>query len=158
MSRIDKQTYYLKIAEAVSMRGTCLRRNFGSVIVKDDRIISTGYTGSPRGSENCCDLGECLREKMNIPRGQMYEMCKSVHSEQNAIINANPSDMIGATLYLVGRNNDGSIMNDAAPCALCKRMIVNAQIKTVIVWRDNKPCEINVKDWLTDGSLTFSGY
>ena len=98
MERRDKENYYLDIAQAVAGRGTCLRRNFGAIIVKHDQIMSTGYSGAPRGRRNCCDLGYCLREKMNIPRGERYELCRSVHAEANAIIHASRSEMTGATL------------------------------------------------------------
>jgi len=136
--RIDKINYYLDIAEATLERGTCIRRNFGAIIVKNDEIISTGYVGAPRGRKNCCDLKYCMREKLNIPRGERYELCRSVHAEQNAIISASRKDMIDATLYLVGKNyTDGEYVTNAMPCALCKRMIINAGIKEVII-RDSK--------------------
>ncbi len=150
MDRIDKINYYLNIAEAVSARGTCLRRNFGAVIVKNDEIISTGYVGSPRGRKNCCDLKYCMREKLNVPRGERYELCRSVHAEQNAIISAGRKDMIDGTLYLVGKNyNDGSYIENANPCALCKRMIINAGLKKVII-RDTKDQyrEIEVEEYI----------
>lgn len=138
MERIDKINYYLDIAETVVERGTCLRRNFGAIIVKNDEIISTGYVGAPRGRKNCCDLGYCTREKLNIPRGERYELCRSVHAEQNAIISASRRDMIGSTLYLVGINyKDHTYVESANPCALCKRMIINSGIKEVII-RDSK--------------------
>ena len=136
--RRDKINYYLDIAETVIERGTCLRRNFGAVIVKDDEIISTGYVGAPRGRANCCDLGYCKREKLNVPRGERYELCRSVHAEQNAIISAPRNEMIGSTLYLVGKTVDTKeYVEKAMPCALCKRMIINAGIKNVKI-RDNK--------------------
>ena len=138
MKRVDKTNYYLDIAEAVLERGTCLRRNFGAIIVKNDEIISTGYVGAPRGRKNCCDLKYCTREKLNVPRGERYELCRSVHAEQNAIISADRKSMIGSTLYLVGKNyKDDKYVEKARPCALCKRMIINAGIKEVIV-RDTK--------------------
>lgn len=138
MERIDKINYYLDIAETVVERGTCLRRNFGAIIVKNDEIISTGYVGAPRGRKNCCDLGYCTREKLNIPRGERYELCRSVHAEQNAIISASRRDMIDSTLYLVGKNyKDHTYVESANPCALCKRMIINSGIKEVII-RDTK--------------------
>ena len=138
MKRVDKTNYYLDIAEAVLERGTCLRRNFGAIIVKNDEIISTGYVGAPRGRKNCCDLKYCTREKPNVPRGERYELCRSVHAEQNAIISADRKSMIGSTLYLVGKNyKDDKYVEKARPCALCKRMIINAGIKEVIV-RDTK--------------------
>lgn len=136
--RRDKINYYLDIAEQVLERGTCLRRNFGAIIVNNDEIVSTGYVGAPRGRKNCCNLKYCTREKLKVPRGERYELCRSVHAEQNAIISARRKDMIGATLYLVGINyDDGSYVEGARPCALCKRMIINAGIKQVVV-RDTK--------------------
>ena len=134
MKRVDKINYYLDIAQTVAARGTCLRRNFGAIIVKNDEIISTGYVGAPRGRQNCCDLGYCTREKLNVPRGERYELCRSVHAEANAIISAPRSEMIGSTLYLVGLEyKDGSYVVNANPCAMCKRMIINAGIECVIV-------------------------
>lgn len=100
--RPSKEEYYFNIALAVAMRSTCLRRKYGAVIVKDDHIISTGYNGSARGEQNCTDVGLCLREEQNIPHGERYELCQAVHAEANAILNADPADMIGATLYLAG--------------------------------------------------------
>lgn len=134
MKRIDKSNYYLNIAEAVSERGTCLRRNWGAIIIKNDEIISTGYAGAPRGRKNCCDLNYCTREKLNIPRGERYELCRSVHAEQNAIISASRRDLIGSVLYLVGKNyDDDTYVEKAMPCAMCKRMIINAGIKQVVI-------------------------
>ena len=138
MERVDKINYYLDIAETITERGTCLRNNYGSVIVKNDEIISTGYNGAPRGRKNCTDLGYCMREKLNIPRGERYELCRSVHAEQNAIISADRKSMIGSTLYLVGKNyGENTYVENARPCALCKRMIINAGIEKVVV-RNNK--------------------
>ncbi|MDY5626476.1 MAG: deaminase [Clostridia bacterium] len=161
-NRRDKINYYLDIAEAVSKRGTCIRRNWGSIIVKNDEIISTGYSGAPRGRKNCIDLGFCMREKLNIPRGERYELCRSVHSEANAIISAPRSQMLDATLYLVGMNaRTGEYVENASSCAMCKRMIINAGIKEVIV---REKCDqykiINVSEWIkNDDSLTDSfGY
>ena len=136
--RRSKINYYLDIAETVLQRGTCLRRNYGAIIVKNDEIISTGYVGAPRGRKNCCDLGYCVREKLNIPRGERYEMCRSVPAEANAIISAPRNEMIGATMYLVGRDaKTGELVSNANSCSMCKRMIINSGIKTVIV-RDTK--------------------
>lgn len=136
--RTDKINYYLDIAEVVSSRGTCLRRNYGAIIVKDDEIISSGYVGSPRGRKNCCDLNYCIREKLEVPRGERYELCRSVHAEQNAIISAERSKMLDSTLYLVGRNyKDGSYIEKSNPCSLCKKMIINAGIKDIYI-RDSK--------------------
>lgn len=128
--RPDKHQYYLNIAEQVAKRSTCLRRQYGAVIVNNDEIISTGYNGSARGEKNCCDVGECWREAHGIPHGEQYEKCVAVHAEQNAIISASRKDMIGSTLYLVGFEN-GTLI-DAQPCLICRRMIRNAGIQNVI--------------------------
>ena len=136
--RIDKINYYLDIAEVVLSRGTCLRRNYGAIIVQNDEVISSGYVGAPRGRKNCCDLKYCIREKLKVPRGERYELCRSVHAEQNAIISAERAKMLGATLYLVGKSYaDGSYVEKSNPCALCKRMIINAGIKDLYI-RDSK--------------------
>lgn len=133
MDRRDKINYYLDIAETVCERGTCLRRNYGAIIVKNDEIVSTGYVGAPRGRQNCSDLGFCIREKLAIPRGQRYEICRSVHAEANAIISAQRNDMIGATLYLAGIDaKTGKLIDNVEPCSMCKRLIINAGIATVI--------------------------
>lgn len=134
MARRDKINYYLDIAETVSKRGTCLRRNFGAIIVKNDEIISTGYVGAPRGRKNCTDLGYCRRMQLNIPRGERYEICRSVHAEANAIISAARRDTLGAALYLVGREvSTGEYVENANACSMCKRMIINAGIKNVFI-------------------------
>ena len=135
--RKSKIEYYLDIAKYVSERSTCLKRHYGAVIVKDDEIIATGYNGAPRGRENCCDIGSCLRIKLGIPSGQRYEICRSVHAEMNAIISASRRDMKGSTLYLVGVEPDGSYTKNAEPCSICKRNIINAGIKNVIIKCDN---------------------
>lgn len=138
MKRIDKTNYYLDIAESVLERSTCLRRIFGAVIVKNDEIIATGFNGAPRGRKNCCDLDYCMREKMEIPRGERYEMCRGVHAEENAIISAARSDLIGSTMYLVGKEvSTMDYIKNSNPCMLCKRAIINAGIKTVVL-RDSK--------------------
>ncbi|MBR3211238.1 MAG: cytidine deaminase [Bacilli bacterium] len=136
--RRDKINYYLDIAESVTERSTCLRRKWGAVIVNNDEIISTGYNGAPRGRKNCDDLGYCLREKLNIPRGERYELCRSVHAEQNAIISAARKDMIGATLYMVGKDaKTGEYVENSNSCAMCKRVVINSGIKDIYI-RDNK--------------------
>lgn len=150
MNRIDKENYYLDIAETVLERGTCLRRNYGAIIVNNDEIISTGYAGAPRGRKNCTDLGVCTREALDIPRGQMYEKCRSVHAEANAIISASRKDMLGATLYLVGKEKDsGLYVENANSCMMCKRLIINAGVEHVVI-RDNKESfrTIEVCDWI----------
>ena len=139
MGRRDKTNYYLDIAETVMERCTCIRRHYGAIIVKNDQIISTGYVGSPRGRQNCTNLGYCMREKLGIPRGERYEMCRSVHAEQNAIIHAARNDMIGSTLYLVGKEySTGEYIKNANPCSLCKRFIINAGIETVVIRDDSE--------------------
>ena len=155
--RPTKDEYYLAMAEVASTRGTCLRRRFGSVIVKDDRIVSTGYVGAPSGRQNCCDIGYCFREANNIPHGAMYERCRSSHSEMNAIINASKEEMEGATLYLVGVEPDGSYTN-ADCCAMCKRVIINSGIEKVIAKQKNGMYNIIlVKEWIEhDDSLDIN--
>ncbi len=156
MSRIDKINYYLDIAETVLERGTCLRRNFGAIIVNNDQIVSTGYTGAPRGRKNCSDLGFCIRMERNIPRGERYELCRSVHAEANAIIHASRDQMIGAIMYLVGVEVEtGEYVKNTTSCAMCKRMIINAGIDKVIVRNDQTSfTEYNVSDWVNnDDSL-----
>ncbi len=150
MSRVDKTNYYLDIAEIVAERGTCIRNNYGSVIVKNDEIISTGYTGAPRGRKNCLDLGVCRRNVNNTPSGAGYELCRSVHSEQNAIISAKRKDMIGAILYLVGINKrNGEYITDNEPCTLCKRIIINSGVEKVIMRDSKKNYRIEeVKKWI----------
>lgn len=160
--RTEKNNYYLDIAETVSKRCTCLRRHYGAVIVKNDEIISTGYVGAPRGRINCTDLGICARERMNVPRGERYELCRSVHAEANAIISASRKDMIGSTMYLVGiEKHTGEYVKDASSCAMCKRLIINAGISRILI-RDtiNTYREISVSDWVKkdDSTSTAFGY
>jgi len=132
--RPDKDHYYLYIAREVARRSTCLRRWFGAVIVNNDQIISTGYAGAARGTRNCCDLGYCPRQEANIPRGERYELCRSVHAEQNAIIHAARADMIGGTLFLAGLDaQTGDVIEGGRPCRICTRFIINAGLVTVKV-------------------------
>lgn len=152
MERRDKINYYLDLAEVVAQRGTCLRRNYGAVIVKNDEVISSGYVGAPRGRQNCSDMGVCVREKMQIPRGERYELCRSVHAEANAIISAPRSQMIGATLFLAGRDaKTGEYVANSNCCSMCKRMVINAGIETVYV-RDTEDAyrKIPVQQWIDD--------
>ena len=156
--RTDKQNYYLDIADAVLERSTCLRRKYGAIIVRNDEIISTGYNGAPRGRRNCSDLGGCMREKLGIPSGQRYELCRSVHAEANAIISAPRRDMIGATLYLVGREAaTDALMPNAMSCSMCKRTIINAGIETVVI--RTGPADyitIPVSDWVENDDSIFT--
>lgn len=160
MERRDKYNYYLDIAETVLERGTCLRRNFGAIIVKNDEIISTGYTGSPRGRKNCIDLGVCRRAELKIPRGERYEMCRSVHAEANAIISASRRDMMGSILYLVGKEVEtGELVSDASSCAMCKRMIINAGIELVVIRNTKDEYKIvEVRDWIENDETLTGGF
>ncbi len=155
--RISKINYYLDIAQTVAERSTCLRRSFGAIIVKDDVIVSTGYNGAPRGRANCNEINYCMRDKLQIPRGERYELCRSIHAEANAIISAPRERMLGATLYMVCVNpKDGSLYEGTSSCMMCKRLVINAGISTVIV-RDTKDSYriISVSDWIdNDDSLS----
>ena len=131
INRVSKTDYYLDIAEEVSERSTCLKRHYGAIIVKDDEIIATGYNGAPRGMSSCLDCEKCNRH--NSKRGDDYNQCKAVHAEQNAIISASRREMIGSALYITGLNADGTYVENPAPCALCKRMIINAGIEKVYI-------------------------
>ena len=134
MERPDKINYYLDIAETVSKRSTCLRKHYGAIIVKNDVIISTGYNGAPRGRKNCSDINYCMRDALRIPRGERYEMCRAVHAEANAIIAASRENMLDSTLYMCCTDpSDGSVVAGTNSCMMCKRMIINAGIKTVII-------------------------
>ncbi|MDR1101626.1 MAG: cytidine deaminase [Clostridiales bacterium] len=155
--RKDKHNYYLDIAQSVTARGTCLRRNFGAIIVNCDEIVATGYTGAPRNRKNCIDLGECRRVALQIPRGERYELCRSVHAEANCIISAARKDMIGGTMYLVGtEKSNGELVKDANSCSMCKRLIINAGLAKIIVRHSAKEYEIiDVNDWVdVDDSLS----
>lgn len=150
--RISKDEYYLNIARECSRRGTCLQRNFGAIVVKNDQIISTGYTGAPRGRKNCCDLGTCLRREAGVKRGTHYELCRSVHAEMNAIIHASRTETIGATMYLYGLEKEsGGVVKKAEPCSMCKKMIINSGIEVVKAQTDEKNfAEFRVQDWIQD--------
>jgi len=159
MERTDKENYYLDIADAVLERSTCLRRKYGAIIVRNDEIISTGYNGAPRGRKNCSDLGSCMREKLGIPSGERYELCRSVHAEANAIISASRKDMIGATIYLVGRDaKTNELLTEAMSCSMCKRQIINAGIFRVII--RTSPTEyriVYVNDWVDNDESIQTG-
>ena len=152
MERRDKTNYYLDLADVVSKRGTCLRRRYGAVIVKNDEVISTGYVGAPRGRKNCTDVGTCVREKMKIPRGERYELCRSVHAEANAIISAERERMIGSSLYLSGREmKTGEYIKNSCCCSMCKRMVINAGIETVYIRDDEDNYRrIAVEEWIVN--------
>ena len=150
--RRSKINYYLDIAQTVTERGTCLRRKFGAIIVKDDVIISTGYAGAPRGRKNCCDMKFCLREQMSIPRGERYELCRSVHAEANAIIAAARERMLGATIYMTCVDSKtGELVEGTNSCMMCKRLIINAGISQIVVRDDKEKFRvIDVSSWIED--------
>jgi len=158
MKRPDKDHYYLYIAKEIARRSTCLRRLFGAVIVKNDQIISTGYAGAARGTVNCSDLGVCPRQQANIPRGERYELCRSVHAEMNAIIHAARSEMIDSTLYLAGMDaNDGLIIEEARPCRICTRLIINAGIKTVkVLDKNDKVRTFEISEFIENEELDLN--
>ena len=154
--RRDKINYYLDIAEATLERATCLRKKWGAVIVKNDEIISTGYNGAPRGRKNCSDLCLCIRNELNVPRGERYELCRSVHAEANAIISASRQEMINSTLFLVGIDIDtDEYVKNSSSCSMCKRLIINSGIDKVIVRDDETNYRtIEVSEWIeNDESL-----
>ena len=148
--RTDKINYYLDIAASVLERSTCLRRKYGAIIVRNDEIISTGYNGAPRGRCNCSDLGRCTREELRIPSGERYELCSSVHAEANAIISASRRDMLGGTLYLVGRDaQTGEYLTTTTPCSMCRRLIINSGIETVVCRTGDDSYEVvGVDEWV----------
>lgn len=153
MQRIDKNNYYLDIAETVLERSTCLRRMYGAIIVRNDEIVSTGYNGAPRGRANCVDMGYCIRKKLGIPSGERYELCRSVHAEANCIISAARGETLGATLYMACRNPEtGALIPDSTSCSMCRRLIINAGIEKVVI-RDTAT-EYRVvdvqKEWIDD--------
>lgn len=150
MQRIKKENYYLDIAETVLERSTCLRRQYGAIIGPQRRDRRHGYNGAPRGRKNCSDLGRCVRVQMQVPRGERYELCRSVHAEANAIISASRNECIGADLYLVGHDAlSGEILPDATSCSMCRRMIINAGIKRVVVRNSKQDFTIvPVQDWI----------
>jgi dCMP deaminase len=152
MERVSKHNYYLDIAQTVSQRSTCLRRRFGAIIVKNDVIVSTGYNGAPRGRVNCNELGSCYRDTLGIPKGERYELCRSVHAEANAIIAASRDQMLGATLYMCCTDpKTDEIIGGMNSCMMCKRQIINAGITKVII-RNTKTdyTEVIVGDWIKD--------
>ena len=152
MKRIDKENYYLDIAETVLERATCLRRCYGAIIVRNDEIVATGYNGAPRGRKNCVDLGFCTREALNIPSGERYELCRSVHAEANAIISAARSETLGGVLYLAGRDaKTGQLLPDATSCSMCRRLIINAGIVRVVIRRTKTDYSVvHVEDWIRE--------
>lgn len=160
----SKEEYYLNIAEEVAERSKCLRNKGGAIIVRDDQIISTGYIGAPRKTKDCLERNECVRDKMNIPHGKQYEMCRSVHAEMNAIINAARSgvSLLGGDIYIHCKNPKDGKIRDGFPCFLCKRMIINAGLKRVICSLTAGGMKIfNTEDWAkewTEGDIVDDVY
>lgn len=151
--RISKDQYYLGIAEEVARRSTCFRRSIGAIIIKDDQIISTGYVGAPRKTKDSLEHGFCLRDKLNVPHGQRYELCRSVHAEQNAIINAARAgvSLLGGDMYIHGSVPGKPKPINAFPCFICKKMLINAGLDRVICsTADGKMKIFRVKDWMKD--------
>lgn len=161
MRRIDKENYYLDIAQTVLERSTCRRRCYGAIIVRHDEIVATGYNGAPRGRANCNELGYCVREQMRVPRGERYELCRSVHAEANAIISASRNECIGGTIYLVGRDAaTGALLSDATSCSMCRRMIINAGLERVVIRRtETEYTIVPVQAWIeNDDSIGLQEY
>lgn len=150
--RVSKHNYYLDIAQTVAERSTCLRKSFGSIIVKNDTILSTGYNGAPRGRKNCSDICRCIRDELNIPRGERYELCRSVHAEANAIIAAPRDQMLDATLYLACVDSKtGELVSGTSSCMMCKKLVINAGIKRVVIRDTNDTYrEVDVESWIDD--------
>jgi len=151
--RISKEEYYLGIAKEVSRRSTCFRRSIGAIIIRDDQIISTGYAGAPRKTRDSFEHGFCLRDKLKIPHGQRYELCRSVHAEQNAIINAARAgvSLLGGDMYVHGSVYESGKVIDALPCYICKKMIINAGLDRIICSAaDGKMRTFRVKEWIKE--------
>ncbi|MFQ5721773.1 MAG: cytidine/deoxycytidylate deaminase family protein [Candidatus Aminicenantales bacterium] len=151
--RISKDEYYLNIAKEVARRSTCFRRSIGALIIRDDQIISTGYVGAPRKTKDSLEHGFCLRDKLNIPHGQRYELCRSVHAEQNAIINAARAgvSLLGGDIYIYGSRPGKEEPINAYPCFICKKMIINAGLNRVICsTAEGKMRIFLVCDWVKD--------
>ncbi|MFR8535590.1 MAG: deoxycytidylate deaminase [Lacrimispora saccharolytica] len=130
---------YLNCAETFAYRSTCLKRKYGAVIVKDDVVISTGYNGSPRGFDNCCDLGRCPRMERDMHQGEGYGICRAIHAEANALLNCSRQQTIGADLYLTGINPTDNSIHCAKPCPICARSIIQAGIRNVIMRTGDGP-------------------
>ena len=152
-NRPSKDQYYLDIAKAVSKRGTCIKIEMGAVIIRDDQIISTGYCGAPRGTKSSQEHGFCLRRELGIPSGHRYEICRSVHAEQNAIVNAARagSSLLGGDMYIYGKRHGMEEALDAFPCFICKKMLINCGLKRVICsLKDGGYKVFNVDEWADD--------
>ncbi len=150
--RPSKDKYYLNIAKEVAQRSTCFRVKIGAVIVRGDQIVSTGYVGAPRKTKDCFERGNCLRDTLNIPHGQRYELCRSIHAEQNALINAARAgvSIFGGNMYIYGEDKEGKMI-DVLPCFICKKMIINSGIENVICSKkDESLIAFKVEEWISD--------
>jgi dCMP deaminase len=148
--RVSKEEYYLGIAREVARRSTCFRRSIGAIIVRDDQIISTGYVGAPRKTRDSVEHGFCLRDRLGIPHGQRYELCRSVHAEQNAIINAARAgvSLLGGDMYIFGTAVEGGAAINAFPCFICKKMLINAGLARVVCsTAAGAPAIFTIEDW-----------
>lgn len=154
-TRESKKARYLRIAAEVARGSTCLRRQYGAIIVREDEIIATGYNGAPRGDANCCDVGTCWRIEHNIPHGEQYEKCVAVHAEMNAIISAARRDMVGGTIYLVGRDaRTGALLTDATSCFMCRRLVINSGLEKVVIRKTETEFEVvPVEDWVREDDV-----
>lgn len=155
-SRPSKDEYYLDLARSVCRRGTCLKVEIGAVIIRDDQVVATGYCGAPRGSKSSQEHGFCLRKQLGIPSGHRYEMCRSVHAEQNAIINAARSgtSLYEGDMYIYGKlqGADGNSI-DAFPCFICKKMLINCGLKRVVCSLSDGGYKIfDVREWMEEWS------
>ena len=151
--RSSKEDYYIGIAREVARRSTCFRRSIGALIVRDDQIISTGYAGAPRKTRDSIEHGFCLRDKLGIPHGQRYELCRSVHAEQNAIINAARAgvSLLHGDMYIFGSDPETNLPINAYPCFICKKMIINAGlIRVICSTADGCSTILLVDDWSRD--------
>ncbi len=150
--RTTKEEYYLNIAKEVAQRSTCFRRKGAAIIVRGDQIVSAGYIGAPRKTKDCFERGNCLREKLNIPHGERYELCRSVHAEMNAIINAARAgvSLYDGDMYLYMESPEGDPV-DSFPCFICKKMIINSGINKFISSLGNGELKVfQVSDWVRD--------
>ena len=154
MDRPNKTKYFLDIALSVAARSTCLRRKFGAVIVNGNTIVGTGYNGNAKGVINCYEVG-CIKNEKELPQNRAYELCPAVHAEENAIINSNRSDRIGATLYIAGFDSDGNYAK-AVPCKRCKRKIINSELSEIILLDSNgQQVRIDVKDFIQEDTAWY---
>ncbi len=151
--RASKDAYYLGIAREVARRSTCFRRSIGAIIVRDDQIVSTGYVGAPRKTKDSLEHGFCLRDKLGVPHGQRYELCRSVHAEQNAVINAARAgvSLLEGDMYIFGSDPATDKPIDAFPCFICKKMIINAGLRRIVCSTEDGGTKVfTIEGWIRD--------